>query len=425
MSENVDTATGEVLDGSNLPAIIPDAPLPAVAADVAPQDVVHTVAGISEVPITPEESKALMVEPDPDLVEIREDGIVYMPEAYFRLRLTQVIGVGQWGLKAESPPIYDPTNCECVYDGSLWIRGRFVARAAGGCKWQPTNKKMTKTAALEGARSVCLRMCCKDLGIAAPLWMPSWIRAWKVKYAESFTKKDWKGNVIEAWRRKDSVGPVVKDGEPPGESAQPPPAAPRPTRPAPSPKPAPNAAQATANGPIPIPPPCPKCQGPMWDNRADREAAAADGKKVPAWKCKAGKWNKVTRKTDGCDGTYWPSDPNEQDGKAPKAASAPVPEGTKAVQAALITAMRKAAFLTTEAQASAAKAFLLARFSVEQCAQLTPEQWTGAIEALLTMREEDWTQCLDALHALDMPADLRSDEEPPATFDVTEDEPPF
>lgn len=42
---------------------------------------------------------------------------------------------------------------------------------------------------------------------------------------------------------------------------------------------------------------CPQCGGPMWDNR-DRPTG-------PDWKCKAGKWNKETQTTDGCDGHHW------------------------------------------------------------------------------------------------------------------------
>jgi len=75
-------------------------------------------------------------------------------------------------------------------------------------------------------------------------------------------------------------------------------------------------------GPIPIPPPCPICDGPMWDNRDRR--AAAEAKWVakgspdpkpnfqPAWKCKDGKWDAATRTASGCQGKYFPSDPNEE-----------------------------------------------------------------------------------------------------------------
>jgi|10_taG_2_1085330.scaffolds.fasta_scaffold21422_2 hypothetical protein len=56
----------------------------------------------------------------------------------------------------------------------------------------------------------------------------------------------------------------------------------------------PVAQAAPTNGAAPL---CPQCGGPMWDNR-DRPTG-------PDWKCKAGKWNKETKTTDGCDGVHW------------------------------------------------------------------------------------------------------------------------
>lgn len=44
---------------------------------------------------------------------------------------------------------------------------------------------------------------------------------------------------------------------------------------------------------------CPKCNGPMWDNRATRKG------KQPDYRCKAGKYNPATKSIDGCDGAIW------------------------------------------------------------------------------------------------------------------------
>lgn len=55
-------------------------------------------------------------------------------------------------------------------------------------------------------------------------------------------------------------------------------------------------------------PACPKCGGPMWDNR-DKHAA---NKKIPAWKCKAGKYDAKTKTASGCDGAIWPSEPEPE-----------------------------------------------------------------------------------------------------------------
>lgn len=48
-------------------------------------------------------------------------------------------------------------------------------------------------------------------------------------------------------------------------------------------------------------PNCPKCGGEMWDNSAKR----LQGGRGPAFKCKEGKYNSATKKTEGCDGIVW------------------------------------------------------------------------------------------------------------------------
>lgn len=63
-------------------------------------------------------------------------------------------------------------------------------------------------------------------------------------------------------------------------------------------KPAATQTTTSANADAPT---CPKCKGPMWDNRKK----VAEGGKGPEWSCKAGKWNAETKQTDGCDGKLW------------------------------------------------------------------------------------------------------------------------
>jgi len=64
-------------------------------------------------------------------------------------------------------------------------------------------------------------------------------------------------------------------------------------------------------------PTCPKCKGPMWDNR---QKIADTGKKLPLWSCKAGKWNAETKQKEGCDGVIWPP----KDGEAPNIPVTPI-----------------------------------------------------------------------------------------------------
>ena len=57
-------------------------------------------------------------------------------------------------------------------------------------------------------------------------------------------------------------------------------------------------------------PSCPKCKGAMWDNRADNDARARDGKKLrPDWSCKDAP---KERGAPGCIGVIWRPDPKPE-----------------------------------------------------------------------------------------------------------------
>lgn len=161
--------------------------------------------GMSMVKFTEMEKAVLMREPNAETeVEIRPDGIVYMPAVVVRNRLNEAVGPGRWALRQERDPAYDPTTEECIFDGSIWIDGKFAARAIGGCRWKPGNRKMTKTDAIEGARSDCIKRCAKGLGIASELWAPAWVRQFIADYAIPYQGKDYNGKPKVLWR-KDGV----------------------------------------------------------------------------------------------------------------------------------------------------------------------------------------------------------------------------
>lgn len=159
--------------------------------------------GISELTLAAKEVEALTKSLDPEReVEIRADGVVYIPVGCIRQRLDEAFGPGQWGVRQEREPFYDRDTDECVYDGSLWVRGRFVARALGGCRWKPANKQMGKSDAIEGAKSDCLRRCCKDLGVARECWQPAWIREFLAEWGEPYQGVNWQGKPTVQWRKR-------------------------------------------------------------------------------------------------------------------------------------------------------------------------------------------------------------------------------
>jgi len=159
--------------------------------------------GLSQLTITKEERLALTKAVDPENeVEVRQDGVVYMPVGCIRQRLDNAFGPGQWALRQERDPFYDRETSECCFDGSLWVRGCFISRAVGGCRWQPGNRQMNKSDAIEGAKSDCLRRCCKDIGIGRELWTPAWLRNFTAEWCEPYQGSDFSGKPKLFWRKK-------------------------------------------------------------------------------------------------------------------------------------------------------------------------------------------------------------------------------
>jgi len=157
----------------------------------------------SELIITDEEQVKLQEPIDDDDIEIRPDGLIYCPQVFVRDRLNKSLGIGQWAL-IQHKIIKDSETNYIFFDGSLFIRGKFVARAMGEQKFHFNNPMQSWASAYESAKSDCLVRCCKDLGIAKELWQPKFTREWIKKYAVKVYVQDKKTLKIKtSWRRKD------------------------------------------------------------------------------------------------------------------------------------------------------------------------------------------------------------------------------
>lgn len=166
-----------------------------------------TYTNASMLKIADEEQKKLQTPVDENLIEIRPDGLLYLPQAFVRDILNQVFGIGQWAL-IQHQIKKDPERNKIYFDGSMLIRGSFVSRAMGEAEYHADNPMQSWASVYESAKSDCLVRCCKDLGIAKELWMPAYGRAWQKKYAikvwREKTGKSKNGNIGSfQWRRKD------------------------------------------------------------------------------------------------------------------------------------------------------------------------------------------------------------------------------
>jgi hypothetical protein len=164
--------------------------------------------GIAAAPFSEKESTVLLSQIDSSDVEIRPDGMVYLPEIKYRRRLNLAFGPGAWALMpTERPTVRDNV---IMRPFALYVHGRFVSESIGEQEYFENNPTMTWATAAEGAKSNAVMRCCKDLGIASELWDPGFIDKWKKEYAVQV----WvEGKNKPMWRRKDR-DPLYKESGP-------------------------------------------------------------------------------------------------------------------------------------------------------------------------------------------------------------------
>ncbi|VUC28588.1 unnamed protein product [Clonostachys rosea] len=135
--------------------------------------------GISTRPVTAVQFKVLMRPIDEEDIEVKPDGIIYLPEIKYRRRLNEAFGPMGWGMIPKSDPIINGPMVTREY--ALIVDGRFVSQAQGENHFY--NEEGIPSA-VEGCKSNALMRCCKDLGIASDLWDPRFIRYFKKEKME-------------------------------------------------------------------------------------------------------------------------------------------------------------------------------------------------------------------------------------------------
>ncbi|KAG0269538.1 hypothetical protein BGZ95_002047 [Linnemannia exigua] len=169
------------------------------------EDWTRSFSGMAIEPFEKDVAEILMNPLDADDIEIKPDGLLYLPEIKYRRILNRAFGPGgkytriRWGLAPRSEHSISPKNISREY--ALVCKGRFVSTARGEQAYFDADNLAT---ASEGCKSNALMRCCKDLGIASELWDPAFIRKFKKQYCEevfvehAVTKKKKK-----LWKRKD------------------------------------------------------------------------------------------------------------------------------------------------------------------------------------------------------------------------------
>ncbi|KAL1878024.1 hypothetical protein VTK73DRAFT_8248 [Phialemonium thermophilum] len=155
--------------------------------------------GLGAAPFEPRIAEILLRPVNPDDVEIKPDGIIYLPEIKYRRILNEAFGPGGWGLAPRGELIVGDKVVTREY--ALVAHGRLVAIARG--EMQYFNEESIPTAG-EGCKSNALMRCCKDIGIASELWDPQFIR----KFKKTKCHEVWVEHVVskkkrQIWVRRD------------------------------------------------------------------------------------------------------------------------------------------------------------------------------------------------------------------------------
>jgi hypothetical protein len=156
-----------------------------------------------------EARKVLTAPVDPENVEVRPDGFIFLPGIFYQEILDKAFGQGAWTLVRLDDGL-NPDDNMVYYRGALFVEGRFVTEAIGENEYYPAKRGMTRARSLESARTECLKRCCKHLGVSSDLWKPRWVRQWLKDYAIQVwcknigTRGDDAGKKRPLWRRKDA-----------------------------------------------------------------------------------------------------------------------------------------------------------------------------------------------------------------------------
>jgi hypothetical protein len=100
-------------------------------------------------------------------VEIRPDGLIYLPWMEYVTRLRNAFGM-RWSIIPQGLPKLKGTTI--MWGFYLLVRESLMGYAIGEQEYYPNNSTMSYSDACEGAKSNALMRLCKGIGISLELW---------------------------------------------------------------------------------------------------------------------------------------------------------------------------------------------------------------------------------------------------------------
>lgn len=139
-------------------------------------------------------------------VEIRPDGLIYLPWMEYETRLREAFGM-EYALIPQGLPRLEGNLV--LWGHWLIVKGCPMGFSIGQQEYYPSNKTMNWGDAIEGSKSNARMRLCKGLGITLELWKPSWVKIWIAEYAETYMGTDRFDKPKKYWRKKEDSIPTV------------------------------------------------------------------------------------------------------------------------------------------------------------------------------------------------------------------------
>lgn len=162
-------------------------------------NIASMVKSTGAVKLTQAQKDILFADVPEEQVEIRDDGIVYMPHIFYSTRLRQAFG-WEFALLPKGDPMFQEKRNIVIWGFYAIVKGSLLAYAIGSNSYYEGGF-MTYADAMEGAKSNAVMRLCKDLGIATQLWQPAWLAAWKDRWAYKGQEVK-KGKTVMVWKKR-------------------------------------------------------------------------------------------------------------------------------------------------------------------------------------------------------------------------------
>ncbi len=169
------------------------------------EKMVSMIPSVGTAEFTKKQQEIIYAPIDEADIEIRPDGLVYLPWVFYKERLTKAFK-GQ-AVMIPATPLPAMENNLILWGFWLVINGKPSGFAIGQQEYKASNPVMTYGDAIEGAKSNAGMRLCKDIGIGLELWKPQFVREWQKKYAEKNTYPQGNRQVTR-WKRK-GIKPTV------------------------------------------------------------------------------------------------------------------------------------------------------------------------------------------------------------------------